>query len=298
LQQAVEILRRLNRAVEESEIAFAAYLQGFLRAFDLPVALKRAFGEIDKGIADDPRPEARSIYNRSWIELAQRKGISRDEFEALTARMDSGSDEEQQAAFWIVTAILRSPRLSPNCFDFGMQWLRTHTDPKISPVSKYQVIDFASRQAHENRWEAVDLVLAVQPLLAEHKGIWTRLESFLVLLLRNSTAAFSDCFIKVARSAARVLLEVMQEPKAFDWLLQEMAVKDLSGMVGRLCLSDDSDYEGFTFTGTHRVWARLRLATYPLRFLPLFTTNQEPKAGVPLLVVFRRDTSCCRTQLS
>jgi hypothetical protein len=58
------------------------------------------------------------------------------------------------------------------------------------------------------------------------------------------------------------------------------------------------DYEGFTFTGTHRVWARLRLATYPLRFLQLFTTNQEPKDGVQLSVVFRRDTSCCRTQLS
>jgi hypothetical protein len=235
----VEMLRRMSNPEGDLEIAVAAHLLGVLRTLELPTAIDALFRDVDQRITTDVRENARRVYHRSWLASAQRGRISRTEVGSVVARMESGSPDERDEMFWIVTGILRSSKLPQDCFDFGMGWLQAHTSDDISPAAKFHIIEFASRQPDVGR--GIELVLAVQPIQSEHKGVWARAEAFLVRLIRHSTQAFCDCFLEIAKRSARPMLNTMKEPKSFDRLLREMAERDVARMVGQLCLSEDSD---------------------------------------------------------
>ena len=49
-------------------------------------------------------------------------------------------------------------------------WLHSHVTSSIADGAKYSVVEFASRLPADESQEAVDLVLALQPVQTEHKG--------------------------------------------------------------------------------------------------------------------------------
>jgi len=70
------------------------------------------------------------------------------------------------------TRSLLEPNIPADCFSYGLRWFALNCVRINSPAAKYNVIDFAVQLPTARRKEAGELVLLVQPILAEHKGIW------------------------------------------------------------------------------------------------------------------------------
>jgi hypothetical protein len=155
--------------------------------------------------------------------------------------MWNGSAEEREQVFWIVCRSLLSPTISADCLAFGWNWLRTHASGEIAPGAKYNVVDFAAQLSPGKRKEAADLVLAVQPISPEHKGIWQRLEHFLVSLLETNLDFFARFIAELAIRSGHNWLKVLHEPGYFEWLLTEMESKDVGSAIAKLMLAEQSE---------------------------------------------------------
>lgn len=128
--------------------------------------------------------------------------------------------------------------LSADCKAFGWNWLEEHTSAKIGTKAKYNVVDFAAQVTVDKYKEAAELVLAVQPIPPEHKGIWKRLESFLVNLIKTNPQLFSQFIFDLATRNAKNWLKALNEPRQFEWLLRNMRTKDVANAIGQLVFAD------------------------------------------------------------
>lgn len=122
-----------------------------------------------------------------------------------------------------------------------MAWLRANVSSVLSPVAKYHVIDFAAQLKTERAGDAAALILFVQPVLPEHKGIWQRLEHFLVALLKRDIGRFGEFLVKFARANAGGWLKVLNTAREFEWFLSEMRGKDVTNAVGQLVFDETSE---------------------------------------------------------
>jgi hypothetical protein len=235
-QNAIELLRILASARDEEQISVAAYILGTLRSLNPSVQELLAPTELELSRA--AIPGSREVYNRSWIQTARRGELEKTDLEALTSRISVCPPEEREQAFWIVCRCLLSPSISKDSFDFGMTWLRANVSSSVSPVAKYQIVDLAARLDARHSGAAGELILAVQPVLPEHKGIWQKVEHFLVQSLERNLAAFTDFLVKFARSNAANWLKVLKTPREFEWLLSEMHGRDVAGGVGQLVFDE------------------------------------------------------------
>jgi hypothetical protein len=111
----------------------------------------------------------------------------------------------------------------------------------IAPAAKYNVVDFAAQVPPDKFEEAAELALAVQNISPEHKGIWKRLEHFLVNLLQTDLKLFEHFISELAHRSAGNWLKVLREPGQFEWLLSEMQRKDVSSAIGELIFSEGPD---------------------------------------------------------
>jgi hypothetical protein len=234
---ALEVSRCLSKGQNEEEISVAAYIIGTIRSLNLDGATLTQFKITEDEFSGSTTIGTKAIYHRSWIQTAWRGKMQKEDLNSLVSRLGRGVAEEQEQAFWIVCRSLLSPSIQPNCFDFGLEWLRTNVSKTISPASKYNIVDFAAQLPILRRREAAELVLLAQPILAEHKGIWARIEHFLVPWLQTDLPGFCDFCLELAKANARNWLEVLKAPQSFDWFLSELQNKDIGNLVGQLVLS-------------------------------------------------------------
>ena len=157
--------------------------------------------------------------------------------EVLVNRMTAGSSDERDQVYWIVTRSLLSSVIPPDCLSFGLDWLCSNASGSITPAAKYNVIDFAVQLPAAHRKETGKLIILIQPILAEHKGIWQRLEHFLVSWLQTDLIGFTGFCLELARKNARNWLEVLISSQSNSWLLSELNGKDVGNLVGQLVLS-------------------------------------------------------------
>jgi hypothetical protein len=237
--EALALVRLNLAAQEESEIAVTAFILGTLRALPLDDQGFSEFSRLNTCFAEATGTHARSVYVRSWIQTAWRGKMARKNLETLAARASSASAEEQQLTIWVFSRIVLSPSLPRDAFDFGFAWLRGVVSPTISEIAKYHVVDSATTLVDDNRCDSGELILAVQPVSADNKGTWQRMEGFLVSRLNKDLNSFVRFCVSLATRNARSWLKVMQQPQCFEWMLSEMRGKDIGALVSRLLLSDD-----------------------------------------------------------
>lgn len=237
-QKALDVLRCLSTPDTEEEISVAAYILGVLRTLKLNPQDLAQFAALEGGFSASATAAARSVYYRSWIQTAHRQTIRKEDFQDLIGRMCAGSSDEKEQVFWIVCRVLLSPTISEDCFNFGLEWLRTSASDALTPVAKFNLIDFAARLPAIHQKKAADLVLSVQPISAEHKGSWQRLEQFMVDLLERDLNAFNEFLVGLARTNAGHWLNVLRGPREFEWLLSEMRGRDVTGSIGELIFDE------------------------------------------------------------
>jgi hypothetical protein len=167
--------------------------------------------------------------------------MRKSDLELLTTRMTTGSDEEREQVFWLVCRSLLSATISEDALRFGWDWLESHVSGDITPVAKYNVVDFAAQLPLEKFRQAANLVLAVQPISPEHKGIWKEVEHFLVTVLGANLELFREFVIELGTRNGENWLKVLHEPGQFEWLLSEMQSKDVSSAIGELILAEHHD---------------------------------------------------------
>ncbi len=240
-ESALKVFRFLADGRDEQEISVAAYILGSIRRLDLKKEIAATFARLETEVSTACVAPARAIYHRSWLRLAWRGKMSASDLELLTNRMWNGSAEEREQVFWIVCRSLLSPTISADCLEFGWNWLRTHASGNIAPGAKYNVVDFAAQLPPNKRKEAEDLVLAVQPISPEHKGIWQRLEHFLVSLLETNLDFFAQFIAELASRNGHNWLKVLHEPGHFECLLTEMQSREVGSAIGGLILAEQSE---------------------------------------------------------
>lgn len=240
-QSALYILQNLIGANDEQGISVAASILGVLRSMVLDEKKQVFFNNLENEFSNACAPAQRAIYNRSWLNTAWRGAMQKSQLEQLTKKMMGGSEEEKEQVFWIVCRSLLSRNISADCMAYGLDWLLQNVSPNITPVAKYHVVDFASQGNLERQEVSQKLILQVQPISSEHKGIWQRIEYFLVDLLKSSVNDFDQFCVRLGERNANAWLEVMKSPRAFEWLLQEMHGKEISAMVAQLVISKDAD---------------------------------------------------------
>ncbi len=237
-QNAVEVLRCLAATRDEEQILVAACVLGTLRSLNTDSALQRVLAPTELEFSQAATPGPRAVYSRSWIHTAWRGKLEKADFVALTSRISAGTKEERDQGFGIICRVLLSPVISSDCFDIGMAWLQANVSSSLSPASKYSVIEFAAQVRPPGRSDAAALILSAQPVLPEHKGIWQRVEHFLVELLQHDFAAFTDFLVKFARANAANWLKVLKTAREFEWLLSKMRGRDVAGAVGQLLFDE------------------------------------------------------------
>ncbi len=238
---ALEVLSRLSATETEEQIRIAAYLLGAVRRLELRAKDRGRLEASELEFAESREIGKRSIHHRSWIETARRGALSRRDLELLVDRMMAGSATEREQVYWVVIASILSPAIATDCFVFGLSWLRANVSGNIAPAAKFHVVDFAVRISPAHRQEAGELILLAQPFPVEHKGLWQRLEHFLVPWLQTDLAGFKSFCLELANRNARNWLEVMDQPQNFDWFLFEIRGQDVGDMVEKLVLSSSSD---------------------------------------------------------
>jgi hypothetical protein len=238
---ALNVLTCLTTAQSEEEISVAAYILGVLRTLDVASQISAQLKTVENRFVSSGIVGNRLIYYRSWIQTAFRGKIRKEDLERLAARMCEGSSDEREQVFWIVCRVLLSPSIPENCFNFGLDWLRLNASGTIAATAKYQVIDFAAQLSSAHRHEACELVLLVQPILAEHKGIWQRLEHFLVGILEQDIAAFVEFVVRLGRLNPINWLKALKTAREFEWLLSEMRSRDVAAAVGQLVFDESSE---------------------------------------------------------
>jgi len=240
-KKALEVLRCLLSSQNEDQISVAAFILGAVRSLDLDGLTLSQFKELESEFSSSATIGIRSAYNRSWIETSRRGKMQKADFELLVNRMCAGMPDEREQVYWIVTRSLLSPIIPADCLNYGLIWLRSNVSGSIAPPAKYNIIDFAVQISAARRKEAGELVLLVQPILAEHKGIWQRLEHLLVSWLQTDLTGFTDLCMELANKNARNWLENLKATQSFEWFLTELHGKDVGNLVGQLVLSPSAN---------------------------------------------------------
>ncbi len=238
---AIRTLQVLRRATSEDEISVASYILGSLRCVELADPEVQTLVAVENEVADDAAAAGRAIYHRSWVPSAWCGKLTAETLRLVVERMSGTTAAEREQLFWLLGRVLLSPSLPEDARSFGRSWLHDHAGSSIPDGAKYNVIEYASRLAADQHQEAVDLVLAVQPIQAEHKGTWKLLESLLVKLLKGDMTLFKRCLAQLARLNANNFRVVLEDGRAFEWLLSEMRTAALGDVVAQLLLDPSSE---------------------------------------------------------
>jgi hypothetical protein len=238
---ALRTLELLVSGDGHDEIAVGAYILGSLRCLEFDNAGAANLRRVEQQIADATTMAARAIYHRSWVSSAWCGKLGLNDLRQLTERMLRGSPDERDELFGIVCRSLLSPSLPTDASQFGWEWLWEHVSSELAPTAKYNVVDFAGRVVPDKRADAAKLILRIQPILPEHKGIWKELEHFLVRVLDSDVVLFNETLKNLARRNGQNFLSVLREPRQFEWLLSEMQRKNVGPVIAELLLNDNSD---------------------------------------------------------
>lgn len=239
-RNTLQLLNRLRGRSDEQDISVASYVLGALRCLDMEGDIARDFRDFEALLSNSCAALDRAVFHRSWPRTARCGKIRSVDFEVLTTRMTTGSADEREQVFWIVSRSLLSPNLSKDALEFAWDWLESHVSSDIAPIAKYNVVAFAAQVPADRLKHAAKLVLAVQPISPEHKGIWKETEHFLVKLLGANSELFREFILELAARNGENLLKVLHEPGQFEWLLSEMQTKDVNLAIAELILAEHS----------------------------------------------------------
>jgi hypothetical protein len=240
VDSALKALEQLRKPESESALPVAAYILGALRALPLDGHRQTTLIRLEADFRDASASYGRSVYFRSWIQTAWRGKMSFEQLKGLAAHAGAAASEEQEEAFLVFTRFPLIPSLEPELLTFTLNWLEHNASPNISPVAKHHIVELAATLAATGRQDAAELIVLVQPIPPENKGTWAQVERYLVSLLKKDQNSFISFCAKLANRNARGWLKVMQSPRSFEWLLQEMRGAAVGVLVINLAFSHDA----------------------------------------------------------
>jgi hypothetical protein len=237
--QALDSLKILINHSDMSELGVATHFLGVLRGLDLPLPLQNEIRLIDEELKCTANPLKANVYNRSWIETVRRKPLTKEQLEQLISKISHGLAQEREEAIPLVIGILSTDKLDSVCREFIFNWLKNNVNPDIPRAAKFRLAAYISRDPQTLPGEVIDLVLDSLPIPIEDKGTWKRIEMLLVRLLRSDIYEFSVFFLSMAEKAPEEIISFVKAYDGFPSLLREMRSKEISKVVGDLCISSN-----------------------------------------------------------
>ena len=236
---AVTILALSFSAQDEIHVSIAAFMLGTIRAMTRGGIVLAGFERLDSRFADAPIGFIRKIFIRSWVQTAWKGKMTRADLELLATRASSGNVDDFEDTVWVFSRCVLSALFPLEAFTFGTSWLLGNISADISELAKHHVIAAATVLVSDQRFDAAQLLLAVQPVSPESSGTWNQIEAFLVSRLNKDVPNFVSLCLKLAERSAREWLAVMRKQHGRDWLLSEMQSKELGALAGELIVSGD-----------------------------------------------------------
>lgn len=260
-QSAVEALALLLDTNNEEEIAVAAHMLGSLRRLNSETAA--AVESIESKLSVASSAAARAIYHRSWLETAWRGKIVEQDLELLTARMLGGSAEERNEVIGLICKALLSPTLSPECRKYCWSWLRANVSKNVDPVAKYNVVDMADRMPKDAYKNAAELILQIEEFPCQYKGVWQRLEPFLIKMLKLDPKYFQNFIVRLATVDGADLVQILDAPDQYHWFLSELQNADVGNILAQLIFTGPSSCQEVGL----KLFEKLQVTTLPAEFL-------------------------------
>ena len=258
---AVEALALLLDTNSEEEILVAAYMLGSLRRLNSETAA--AVDSIENRLSVASSAAARAIYHRSWVQTAWRGKVTKEDLELLTSRMLGGSAEERNEAVGLMCKVLLSPTLSAECARYCWNWLTASVSKNMEPVAKYNVVDLAPRVSKTAYKDAAELILRIGEFPSQYKGIWQRLESFLIDVLKLDPNYFREFIVRLATADGANLIRILEAPDQCGWFLSELQNTDAGRLVAELIFAESSTCREVGLT----LFERLQLSVLPAECL-------------------------------
>ncbi len=214
---------------------------GTLRTLDLQKSDQQRFLAVETALKNDPGPSRREVFLSSWVTTAFRSGLSEEILAHLNARLPTAREKDHW--FAVLSRILVATKLSPEILREATAWLRDHASPALTPNAKHSLVEAAFYTSGDDRFlddpllDLWELILAVLPIPAEHKGTWDRLEYVLTDTLRRNRAVFEKRLTQLCERATRSMVPLTRSGPGLQALISQMGHFDWSDLVGKLIFS-------------------------------------------------------------
>lgn len=242
---AVDLVRQAEQTPGPAETIVATCFLGVLRTRTLPEDIQSEFKQVEMAIASHADLDVRSIYNWSWCNTSYETGISSDQFQALIRRADSDDPSETDDVIAAASRTILSNHVEREVFGAGLAWLHANVTRISTSQGKQHLLATAARLIRglcvtgEKQLECTDWLVTLQPISASDLESWSTIERCLVETLAVDIDRFRSVFRRLANVAAGAIHQVMQEPRQFRSLTNELKKADIAALIGEMCVSHD-----------------------------------------------------------
>jgi hypothetical protein len=237
-----------SEALDNLSLSLSAIILGELRSsIEKELIPKEIIEEWENKLTNDPRMNSRLCYHRSWITSFWRGTVSVGQLESKLNKMAKGSQEEIDAAFYVLYRCLLNQLTNEVFVVFSMKWFNKNTSSKIPPLAKYCVVNSMHRLCDASKAnsrfininDANKLIITIQPIPNENTGTWSDIEYYLIDRLNEDKKSFADILILLNEANPEALFNKFKNNE-FDYLVSELYKLDASWLITDLIFSQDA----------------------------------------------------------
>jgi hypothetical protein len=172
-------------------------------------------------------PERRIDYLRTYNSAALRGDIPAEELRGVMEGLNRATVAEQAIGFELATAIISGSAPKEHRM-VVLHWLRDHARPQCTPEQKAAVSEVVWRTwqsvtESELGFDQVTLLFAIQPIAADFARVWRDINYTFQEMMQAAPDRFRQTMRTFAQKHWRYLRDVLDEGKAFEGLLAELA---------------------------------------------------------------------------
>ncbi|MFA6596609.1 MAG: hypothetical protein WCS69_02730 [Ignavibacteriaceae bacterium] len=172
---------------------------GSLRAAIRTNHVSTSISDLEEKLKNSMDPKQRVIYLNSWITTYNRNVASLEEILIIINLANRANEDEISEVYNLVWRVITKDLNDEKVVKSLLAWLEKNTSPKIPPNAKFYVAQtlywfatFAKPETIELRINNYGSILQkILPVESEKKGIWAKIEDFLVSIIRVNKNHFT-----------------------------------------------------------------------------------------------------------
>lgn len=242
---AFDVLHLLSLRPDQTQLAIASFMLGVLRTCDTTGPRDESLRKVEAFFNDHLDGQFRGVVAWSWAATAQERALTEDELDALFARAEISPDDRSTVVCVVCRLLSISKEISAETARRYREWIGARVSPSLPSDAKNAVVRAAHALLLANGGDLVPTevsgwLLAIQPVALDCIDTWQCVAGALSGILKKDLALFIQTFERLCGSGAATLQRLFHGPQ-LRWLLTEMGGESMDTLVGRLCVSRDTE---------------------------------------------------------